>query len=132
MNNSTEPKMSAEQELEMLRKENEQKEKVSKELDRLWAMFPDVTLEDAPDELWELIENGESLLGAYCILLAKENLESRKADAKNRENSMKTPPAVNNGSEKKEYFTREQVAKMNRDQVRKNYDRIVDSMKHWN
>lgn len=129
-NNNTQ--LTAQEELEILRRENREKEKVSKELDRLWEMFPDVTPEDVPDELWELVENGETLLGAYCILMAKKNIEDQKAREKNRENSMRTPPAVKGGTEKKEYFTRDRVSEMDRNQVRKNYDAIVDSMKYWN
>ena len=124
--------MTPEKELEMLKSEKEQKDKISKELDRLWEMFPDVTLEDTPDELWSLVENGETLLGAYCILLAKANMEKEKAQQKDLENASKTLPAVKNAGGSNEYFTREQVAKMTRDQVRKNYDKIVSSMKHWN
>ncbi len=129
-NSSTQ--MTPQEELELLRSENLQKEQASKELDRLWEMFPEITLDDLPDELWVLVENGESLLGAYCILLAKAGIESKKAQDKNRENSLRTPPAVKGGTEKKEYFTRAQVAGMSRAQVRKNYDSIVDSMKYWN
>lgn len=129
---SNNTQLTAQEELEILRRENREKEKVSKELDRLWEMFPDVTPEDVPDELWELVENGETLLGAYCILMAKKNIEEQKAREKNRENSMRTPPAVKGGTEKKEYFTRDRVSEMDRNQVRKNYDAIVDSMKYWN
>ncbi len=124
--------MTPEKELEILKSEKEQKDKISKELDRLWEMFPDVTLEDTPDELWSLVENGETLLGAYCIMLAKSNLEKEKPQQKDLENASKTLPAVKSTSQAKEYFTREQVNKMTRDQVRKNYDKIVSSMKHWN
>lgn len=130
--NNTQNTLTPEQELEMLREENQQKEKVSKELDRLWEMFPEVRMEDMPDEMWTLVENGESLLGAYCITLMKKQLELQSAQQKNTENSMKTPPPVKNGGEAKEYFTREQVSKMTREQVRKNYSKIVDSMKYWN
>lgn len=131
MNNTTEQKLSPEQELELLKKEKEQKERISKEIDRLWEMFPDFTLEQAPDELWELVQGGESLLGAYCILLAKANLEEQKANEKNQENSQKTPPPVKNSGDANQYFSREQVEKMTRDQVKKNYKQIIDSMKHW-
>lgn len=129
---SNNTQLTAQEELEILRRENREKEKVSKELDRLWEMFPDVTLENAPDELWELVENGETLLGAYCILMARKGIEEQKAREKNRENALKTPPAVKGGAEKKEYFTRDQVSEMDRNQVRKNYDAIMDSMKYWN
>ncbi|MBE6689596.1 MAG: hypothetical protein E7588_10060 [Ruminococcaceae bacterium] len=124
--------MSEKEELEMLRLENQQKEHVSRELDRLWEVFPDIKIEDMPDEVWELVEKGETLLGAYCITLTKKAIEERAATEKNAENSLKTPPAVKNSGDTKQYFTRDEVSKMTRDQVRKNYDRIVDSMKHWN
>ena len=133
-NNQTpypEKELSAEEELENLRRENQMKDKVAKDIDRLWEMFPDIKLDSVPEELWEMVSQGESLLGAYCILLCKENLEKEKAQEKDRENSAKTPPAVKSGGEKPEFFTREAVSKMTREQVRKHYDKIVESMKHW-
>ncbi|MBQ9940162.1 MAG: hypothetical protein IJO74_01325 [Clostridia bacterium] len=124
--------LAEQEELETLRRENRLREKVTKEIDSLWEMFPDIKLEEVPEELWDMVSQGESLLGAYCILLAKKNLETEKAEKKDRENSEKTPPNVKPGAEKSDYFTREAVSKMSRDQVRKNYDKIVESMKHWN
>ncbi|MBQ9921446.1 MAG: hypothetical protein IJO52_04605 [Clostridia bacterium] len=126
-----ENKLTAEQELENLRRENEMKDKVTKDIDRLWEMFPDISLDSVPEELWDMVSQGESLLGAYCILLCKDKLEREKAQQKDRENSAKTPPAVKSGSERPEFFTREAVSKMSREQVRKHYDKIVESMKHW-
>ena len=124
--------MTPEQELEALRRENEQKDKITGELERLWEMFPDATLENTPDEMWLLVEQGESLLGAYCITLVKKNIEEKKAQEKNRENSEKTLPDIKPSADRNEFFTREQVNKMSREQVRKNYDKIISSMKHWN
>lgn len=126
-----EKKLSAEEELEALRRENEMRDKVTRDIDRLWEMFPDIKLDSVPEELWEMVSQGESLLGAYCILLCRDGLEKEKAQKKDRENSAKTPPAVKSGSESPEFFTREAVSKMSRAEVRKHYDKIVESMKNW-
>ena len=126
-----EKKLTAEEELANLRRENEMKDKVAKDIDRLWEMFPDLKLDSVPEELWEMVSQGESLLGAYCILVCRDELEKKKALDKDRENSAKTPPAMKQGSERPEFFTREAVSKMSREQVRKHYDKIVESMKHW-
>ena len=119
------------QELEQLKGEKQQREKISAELDRLWEIFPDVTLNDLPDEVWALVEQGESLPGAYCITLCKADAENKKAQQKNHENSLKTPPTVTSHGDNKQYFTREQVESMSRNDVRKNYSAIIESMKHW-
>lgn len=126
-----EKKHTPEQELESLRRENELKDKVTRDIDRLWEMFPDLKLDSVPEELWDMVSQGESLLGAYCILLCKDKIAQEKAHLKDSENSAKTPPAAKSGSERPEFFTREAVSKMSRDEVRKHYDKIVESMKHW-
>ena len=69
-----EKKHTPEQELESLRRENELKDKVTRDIDRLWEMFPDLKLDSVPEELWDMVSQGESLLGAYCILLCKDKI----------------------------------------------------------
>ena len=48
------------------------------------------------------------------------------ANANSTPGALKSPNAPDNG-----YFTREQVAKMSQDEVRKNYDKIRESMTKW-
>lgn len=63
----------------------------------------------------------------YCKLKGIAKLDKKSEEKKYSPGSAKNWSQGNNP----EFFTREQVEKMSREEIRKNYDAIIESEKHW-
>ena len=105
---------------------------VKSDVERLRKIFPSLKADDIPDEVWERVEKGESLSGAYALWFLEGMKEKAKIDLVNRENSRKAPPRIKHDGADDGYFSPEEVRKMTQAQVRKNYDAIIRSMDRWN
>jgi len=101
--------------------------------------YPDVKAEDIPQEVWDGFNGGKSLVDEYAkyensILRAKlaEYEKQDQAKQKNNENAQFPTASLSGGEPTGElYFTKEQVEKMSRADLSKNFDVIESSMKRW-
>ncbi len=96
------------------------------------TLFPDVTAEDIPQEVWDRVEAGESLAAAYALFAVQKYREEERVSRINEENGKKAPPPIEGGSTEGDYFSPEAVKNMSRSEIRKNYDKILSSMEKWN
>ena len=92
--------------------------------------FPEVKAEEIPDTVWEEVAGGMDLLHAYAYYLLTKDADGGHATAVNEENSKRSAAATGDGSTEPS-FTREQVEKMSRGDVKKNYKNILRSMSKW-
>lgn len=115
-------------------------EEVENEMfDKFLSVYKDVKPEDIPQSVWEEVEKGVDLTDAYTKyentqLKAKiaELTGNKEIEQKNTENAQASTGSVTGkGSVNDGYFTKEQVDNMTRQEVSKNYDKIMESMKHW-
>ena len=92
--------------------------------------FPEVKGSEIPDTVWEEVAGGMDLLHAYAFYLLTKDTDGDRASAVNEDNSARSAAATGDGSTEPS-FTREQVEKMSRGDVKKNYKNILRSMSKW-
>ena len=95
------------------------------------SMFPEVKGEDIPEEIWEAVENGESLSAAWALYTLCQEREQEKIRKKNRENEEKAPPRIHTKGEEDDYFSPDAVRSMSRREIQQNYRAILKSMEKW-
>jgi hypothetical protein len=116
----------------------EQKAAESKMYSDFLEAYPDVKPTDIPPEVWKEVKAGKNLTDAYVrhenkLLKAEREKfqqlqQTQQADKANAAAS--TGSARSNGKTG-EFFTREQVSAMSRDEIQQNYNAIKESEKHW-
>ncbi len=105
-------------------------EETNAEIKAFREIFPEVTTEDIPDEVWEDVQNGASLVHAFSLFLVKNEMLKKHAEGVNERNSDKGAIADSNGSTEP-VFTKELVEKMSGKDVKNNYKGIIKAMKNW-
>ena len=125
-----------EQELTVLRErvrtletELEARERVGRECEEFGQYFPDVPLQTVPDEVWGRVRSGVPLSAAYALY---ETRTRRAREAAEREMSRTSAMSLGIPDEAaRDYFSPAEVRAMSPCEVRANYDRIFESMRHW-
>ena len=93
-------------------------------------LFPDVPVEELPDEVWESVRAGAPLAAAYALYEKKKYAEAKRIAAINAKNASRSPGAAGTDTAS-EYFTPDEVRRMSRAEVHANYSKIKESMKKW-
>ena len=94
------------------------------------VLFPDVPVEELPDEVWEGVRAGAPLAAAYALYEKKKYAEAKRIAAINAKNASRSPGAAGTDTAS-EYFTPDEVRRMSRAEVHANYSKIKESMKKW-
>ena len=125
-------------EIESLRAQLNEREMLDKATARMNAellefeeYFPDVSLDQIPDAIWQKVKEGASLSAQYSLFRRKEELSKRKVSNINEKNRKMSSGSVA-GGEGDKYYSPSEVKRMSPEQVRKHYDDIIESMRHWN
>ncbi|MBE6711926.1 MAG: hypothetical protein E7580_00235 [Ruminococcaceae bacterium] len=105
---------------------------MEEDIDLFRSLFPEVKGEDIPQEVWDRVEQGESLAASYALFAVKKYREEERIGRINEENGKKAPPPIEGGKAEGDYFSPEAVKNMSRSEIRKNYDKILSSMEKWN
>lgn len=116
---------------EALSKKSAEADMIKGQLGEFSALFPNVSPEDIPEEVWESVAVGGSLAAAYALYHRKEQLRRNRVRELNDKNAELSTGKVGVDSAK-EYFTPSDVRAMSRSEVRANYSKILNSMKKWN
>lgn len=103
--------------------------RVTAECEEFEGCFPDVPIGTVPDEVWEKVHAGVPLAAAYALYEKKRESRKLAAEACNSRNAAQSAGIPAPGGAK--YFSPAEVRAMSRKEVRENYDRIFDSMRHW-
>lgn len=101
------------------------------ELSEFEEYFPEVELASIPDEIWEKVKGGASLSASYALFKRREELKSKRISDLNTKNRKMSAGSIA-GGEVEKYFSPSEVKRMTPAQVKSNYDRILESMRHWN
>lgn len=107
-------------------------QRMEEDIELFRTLFPEVSGEEIPQEVWDRVEQGESLAASYALYAVKKHREEERVSRVNEENGKKAPPPIEGGGTEAEYFSPEAVKKMSRKEIRKNYDKILSSMEKWN
>lgn len=94
------------------------------------ALFPDVPVEELPDEVWESVRAGAPLAASYALYERKRAAKAKRVAAINQKNASRSPGAAGTDTAS-EYFTPDEVRRMSRAEVHANYSKIKESMKKW-
>lgn len=103
--------------------------RMTREFAEFERYFPEVSLRELPDHIWEQVHRGVPLAAAYALYergLANEKKRIEEQKAHNMAHTAGVP-----SSSGATYFSPAQVRAMSRDEVREHYDRIFESMRHW-
>ena len=105
--------------------------RMNSELLEFEEYFPDTDVRSIPKEIWEQVRNGASLAGTYALFLRKNGLAEKKIGDFNEKNRRMSAGSLMNGEGEK-YYSPAEVKKMTPAQVKKHYDDIITSIRHWN
>jgi chromosome segregation ATPase len=94
------------------------------------ALFPDVPVEELPDEVWESVRAGAPLAASYALYERKKAAKAKRVAEINQKNASRSPGAAGTDTAS-EYFTPDEVRRMSRAEVHANYSKIKESMKKW-
>ena len=104
-------------------------DRMTRECEEFEAYFPEVPLRGLPDEVWTRVHAGVPLAAAYALYERGLRNRSLAAQEQNERNAKSLPDAP--APAQSHYFSPAQVRAMSRREVRENYDRIFESMRHW-
>ena len=106
------------------------KSEMEEDIRRFKEYFPDITAADIPEEVWAEVAQGVSLTHAYALYGAAAGAADAKARSLNRVNAERSAPLGTEG-DPTDALTQEQVENMSPQAVKKNYNRILASMRNW-
>ena len=115
---------------ELLAAKEQERQLILRELAEFYRLFPHVSLEDIPEEVWDSVENGIPLAAAYALYEKKRHSAKERAGEINRRNASLSAGKAGKNT-KGEYFSPDEVRTMSQRQVHQNYHAIMESMKHW-
>lgn len=104
-------------------------ERIGREYDEFASYFPEVSLHRVPDEVWGQVKAGVPLSAAYALYEKKQQRQRETVERIGARGTAMTAGNVDAAGE--QYFSPSQVRAMSPTEVRANYDRIFDSMRHW-
>ena len=117
-------------ELERTLAEREQlAERMTRECEEFEAYFPEISLRSLPESVWTQVHAGVPLAAAYALY--ERGLQNQKKKAEEQAARAKNCSVGLPGAGEEHYFSPAQVRAMSRREVRENYDRIFESMRHW-
>lgn len=122
-------------ELETLKIELEEKkksfERMSREIGEFSEIFPEKNVNSIPDSVWESVRVGIPLAAAYALYERKNALRADTACRINERNGDISTGSIGRASTEN-FYTPDEVRAMSQSEVRKNYSKILESMKKWN
>ena len=93
-------------------------------------LYPSVAADDVPDEVWQDVQNGIPAEAAYALWERREAVRRETAAEANRRNADGGWGRAERAGE--DFLSPDEVRAMTQTEVRRNYARIIESMKHWN
>lgn len=115
---------------EELAKQKTSLERMDRECEEFHSLYPSTPLSSLPDEVWEEVEKGIPVAAAYAYVERRRQRAAEIARKSNLENHGRSTGCIRN--ENRDYLSPSEVRTMSREEVRKNYALIMQSMNHWN
>lgn len=109
----------------------EKKKAMEEDIELFHSLFPEITSKDIPEEVWQRVEDGESLAASFALYFVKNAKEEERIRALNEKNEKKAPPKICDDGREADYFSPEAVKGMTRGEIKKNYKAILRSMDSW-
>ena len=123
-------------ELNQLREERENAKKaresfrrMTDELREFHTLFPEVSLSQIPDEVFDGMYDGIPPAASYALYLKREREKQKEAERINNANRQRSSGSL--VAADADYFSPDEVRAMSQDDVRKNYQKIMQSIQKW-
>ena len=101
------------------------------EIKEFAEIFGADNVSNIPDEVWESTNRGVPLAAAYALYEKKAAQRAEMTERVNKKNESMSAGAIKNATNP-EFFSPTEVRAMSAKEVKKNYNRIIESMKKWN
>ena len=101
------------------------------EIKEFASIFGAESISGIPDEVWESTNRGVPLAAAYALYEKKAMQRAELTARVNKKNASMSAGAINNATSS-DFFSPAEVRAMSAKEVKKNYNRIIESMKKWN
>ncbi len=95
-----------------------------------FTLFPAVSLSALPDDVWQSVQKGVPLAAAYALEERRAAVQAEKAQKVNQINREKSSGALN-PTGNSDNFSLAEVRDMTPDEVRANFDKIMESVTQW-
>ena len=95
-----------------------------------FTLFPAVSLSALPDDVWQSVQKGVPLAAAYALEERRAAVQAEKAQKVNQINREKSSGALN-PTGNSDNFSLAEVRGMTPDEVRANFDKIMESVTQW-
>lgn len=118
------------QELETYKTAKQQQEKIAEQLNEFSELFPNIAIKAIPDEVWENVKMGNTLVASYAVYEKRISEAARRIEEINKKNSTLSAGALGENLSN-EYFSVDEVKKMSPAEVRSNFAKIRKSMETW-
>ena len=97
--------------------------------DEFRTLYPALAESDIPDAVWDEVRGGLPLAAAYALWERREQVRRSTAEQVNRKNASGAWGRADTAAE--DFLSPDEVRSMSPREVRENYARIMESMKHW-
>ena len=104
-------------------------ERLGKDCEEFSELYPNTSLSELPDAVWEEVRRGIPLAAAYALSERRRKQTEEMATESNLENSRRSSGALD--TPEPDYFSPREVRAMSQADVRKNYQKIMKSMQKW-
>ena len=103
--------------------------RMASELREFQTLFPDVPLSELPDEVTDGMCAGIPPAAGYALFLRRQRERERQAKSVNDANRLRSSGSLTTADA--DYFSPAEVRAMSPSDVRKNYQKIMQSMQKW-
>lgn len=103
--------------------------RMTRELRELHALYPEVSLTELPDEVFEGMYMGIPPAAGYALYLKREREKQKEAERVNQANRLRSSGSLDGADA--DYLSPAEVRAMTPGEVRKNYHKIMQSMQKW-
>ncbi len=105
-------------------------ERMYGELSEFCELFPEISPDAIPEEVWESVKSGNSLSASYALYEKKMHARRARAEAVNESNA-RCSAGMAGVNTQNEYYSPDEVRRMSPAEVHANYQKIKASMKKW-
>ena len=103
--------------------------RMTDELREFHTLYPEVALSQIPDEVYDAMYAGIPPAASYALYLKREREKQKEADRINNTNRQRSSGSL--AAADADYFSPAEVRAMSQSDVRKNYQKIMQSMQKW-
>lgn len=113
----------------MLSRRNEEELRMERECDEFARLYPQTSMDSLPDSVWSDVRRGIPIAAAYALAERRKLCDRRLAERINAQNQMRSAGSLD--GTQSNYFSPAEVREMSPAEVRRNYQKIMQSMPKW-